>query len=172
MKRIMYALILPLVVVTGLSKPLSGLDRKAKRDDKKTWEASADGIKYKKWEVSPEGKKVRSSADKIRSDISAFTGMEAMVTSLSLPLRKNGKPSGFEGILVDINGETYMVQFGAANNNPDYKQLHSLKVNDKIVIRSRYAGYSPNYPYLLISGDLIEHNGKTIFKRKFPKGGC
>jgi len=73
MKNVIYALILPLVVVSGLvfanreikketfhkpsPKPFSIADRKAHRDDLKKWEASPDGIKFKEWEVSPEGKR-------------------------------------------------------------------------------------------------------------------
>ena len=71
MKKVIYALILPLVVVSGLvfanreiknetskkstPKPLSAAERKAER---KKWEATPDGIKFKKWEASPAGKKV------------------------------------------------------------------------------------------------------------------
>ena len=70
MKKVTYALILPLVVVSGLvfanreikietskksaPEPLSAAEMKAER---KKWGASPDGIKYKKWEASPEGKK-------------------------------------------------------------------------------------------------------------------
>ena len=38
----------------------------------------------------------------------------------------------------------------------DFQQLKSLKVSDKIIVRSRSAGYSLNHPYLIISGDHIE----------------
>ena len=55
----------------------------------------------------------------------------------------------------------------------DIQQYTSLKVNDKIIIRSRSAGYSPNHPYLILSGDYIEHNKKVLFKRDFSKNnGC
>ena len=98
MKKLIYALILPLVVISGLvfanheiknetskkstPKPLSAAEMKAERE---RWEASPDGIKYKKWESSPEGTKVLAGAAKINRQISAFTNMEAVVTSLSLP---------------------------------------------------------------------------------------
>ncbi len=71
MKKVIYALILPLVVVSGLvfanreiknetskkstPKPLSAAEREA---ELKKWEATPEGIKFKKWEASPEGKKV------------------------------------------------------------------------------------------------------------------
>ncbi len=179
MKKIIYLLILPLVVVSGLvfanreiknetkpsPKPLSIADRKARLvEDKKKWEASPDGIKYKKWEVSPEGKKVHASYDKIRNYIKAFTNMEAVVTSVTFQ-RTNGKSSQPKWLIVRINGEEYMMQYSPK----EFQQLNSLKVNDKIIIRSHSAGYSPNHPYLIVSGDHIEQNNKTLFKRDFSK---
>jgi hypothetical protein len=181
-KNVIYALILPLVVVSGLvfanreiknetkpspKKPLSIADRKASLDERKKWEASPDGIKYKEWEVSPEGKKVHASHDKIRKYIKAFTNMEAVVTSVTFQ-RANAKSSGPKWLIVRINGEEYMMQFIPK----DFEQLNSLKVNDKIIVRSRSAGYSPNHPYLIISGDYIEQNNKVLFKRDFSKDRC
>lgn len=177
-KNLIYALILPLVVVSGLvfanreiknetertPKPLSIAERKARLDERKKWEASPDGIKYKEWEVSPEGKKVHASHDKIRKYIKAFANMEAVVTSLTFQ-RANWKSSGPKWLIVRINGEEYMMQFIPK----DFQQLKSLKVNDKIIVRSRSAGYSPNHPYLIISGDYIERNNKVLFKRDFSK---
>jgi hypothetical protein len=61
-----------------------------------------------------------------------------------------------------------MMQF----NRNDFQQLKSLKVNDKIIVRSRNAGYSPNHPYLIVSGDYIEQNSKILFERDFSKDGC
>jgi hypothetical protein len=178
-KNVIYALILPLVVVSGLVfanreiknetgpslKPLSTAERKARMvSDKKKWEASSDGIKYKEWEISPEGKKVHASHDKIRKYINAFANMEAVVTSVTFK-RANAKSSGPKWLIVRINDEEYMMQFVPV----DFKQLNSLKVNDKIIIRSRSAGYSPNHPYLILSGDYIELNNKILFKRDFSK---
>jgi len=182
MKKTIYVLILLLAVVSGLvftnreikndtkpsPKPLSIADRKARLDERKKWEASPDGIKYKEWEVSPEGKKVHASHDKVREDIKAFTNMEAVVTSLTFQ-RANGKSSVPKWLIVKINGDEYMMQFSPK----DFQQLNSLKVNDKIIVRSRSAGYSPNHPYLIISGDYIARNGKILFKRDFSKNnGC
>ena len=178
MKKTIYVLILSLVVVSGLvfanreiknetkpsPKPLSIADRKARLDERKKWEASPDGIKYKEWEVSPEGKKVHASYDKIKKDIKAFTKMEAVVTSLTFQ-RANGKSAGPKWLIVKINGEKYMMQFIPK----DFQQLNSLKVNDKIIVRSRSAGYSPNHPYLIISSDYIARNNKILFKRNFSK---
>ncbi len=181
-KNVIYALVLPLVVVSGLvfanrenknetersPKPLSVADSKARLDERKKWEASPDGIKYKEWEVSPEGKKVHASHDKIRKYIKAFADMEAVVTSVTFQ-RPNAKSSGPKWLIVRINGEEYMMQFIPK----EFQQLNSLKVNDNIIVRSRSAGYSPNHPYLIISGDYIERNNKILFKRDFSKNdGC
>jgi hypothetical protein len=147
MKKVIYALILPLVVVSGLvfanreiknetskksaPKPLSAAEMKAER---------------KKWY------------------------MEAVVTSLSLP---PGSRLGF-GVMVGINGYDYILSFGRENSN-QFQQLHSLKVNDKIIIRSHSVisvSYTPNYSYPIVSGDYVERDGKIIYKRAPRKGGC
>lgn len=181
MKKTIYVLILPLVVLSGLViangkvkeetkpslKPLSITDKKAHLDGRKKWEASPDGIMFKKWEISPDGKKIHASHDKIRKYISAFSDMEALVTSVTFH-RKNNKTSGPKWLIVRIEGEEYMMQF----NHNDFEQLKNLKVNDKIIVRSHSAGYSPNHPYLIVSGDYIERNNKLLFKRDFSKNGC
>ena len=179
MKNVMYALILPLVVVSGLvfanreiknetskkstPKPLSAAERET---ELKKWEATPDGIKYKKWEASPEGKKVLAGAAKIRKHISAFTNMEAVVTSLSLP---PGSRLGF-GVMARINGDDYIVKFEP--EKAQLEQLHSLKVEDKIIIRSRNVSHAPKYAYPIISGDYVERDSKIIYKRIPRKGGC
>jgi len=181
MKRSIYVLVLPLVVVSGLlfanremktetkpsPKPLSAAEKKAQLDERKKWEASPDGLRYKEWEASPEGKKVYASHDKILKHLVAFTDMEAVVTSVTF--RREGKSSAIRWLIVRIDGEEYMMQFSPT----DFRQLSSLKVNDKITVRSRSAGYSPNHPYLIVSGDYIERNGEILFKRDFSKNkGC
>jgi hypothetical protein len=178
MKKTIYVLILSLAVVSGLvfanreiknetkpsPKPLSVTERKANLEDRKKWEASPDGIKYKEWEVSTEGKKVHASYDKIKKNIKAFTYMEAVVTSVTFQ-RANAKSSGPKWLIVRINSEEYMMQFIPK----DFEQLKSLKVNDKIIVRSHSAGFSNNHPYLIISGDYIARNNKILFKRDFSK---
>ena len=188
MKKIFYALILPLVVLSGLSfanrevknqasknstpKPLSAAERKAAMEK---WEATPDGIKYKKWEGSPEGKKVYAGAAKIRKHINDYTNMEGVVTSLSLP---PGSLLGF-GVMVKINDDDYILSFGPEksdknflNFNNEFKQLHSLKVNDKIIIKSHSVSYAPKYSYPIVSGDYAERDSKIIYKRAPRKGGC
>ncbi|PWS31010.1 hypothetical protein [Pedobacter paludis] len=181
-KNVIYAMIAPLIVVGGFvfanreiknetkpsPRPLSIADKKARLDERKKWEASPDGIRYKEWEVSPAGKKVHASHDKIRNYIKEFANMEAVVTSVTFQ-RTGLNSSGSKWLIVQIGGEEYMMQFSPQ----DFKQLNGLKVNDKIIVKSRSAGYSPNHPYLIISGDYIEQNNKVLFKRDFSKNnGC
>lgn len=179
MKKVIYAVLLPLVVVGGLvfanaeirketpekpsPKPLSAAEMEAGR---KKWEATPDGIKYKKWEASPAGKKVHASHDKIKKDIKAFTNMDAVVTSVTF--QRSGKSSGIKWLIVRINGEEYMMQF----TPNEFQQLNSLKVNDTIIVKSRSAGHSPDHPYLIISGDYIARNDKVLFERDFSKNRC
>ncbi len=179
MKKIIYALILPLVVISGLvfanheiknetskstPKPLSAAEMKAELNK---WEATPDGIKFKKWEASPEGKKVLAGAAKISNQISASTNMEAVVTALSLP---PGSRLGF-GVMVSINGDDYILNFGPEKSN-EFHQLHSLKVNDKIIIRSHNVSHAPKYAYPIVSCEYAERDGKEIFKHVPRKGGC
>ncbi|MBD1365686.1 hypothetical protein IDJ77_17860 [Mucilaginibacter sp. ZT4R22] len=188
MKKVIYALILPLVVVSGLvfansaikndaaRKPLSAAESKAAhRDDKKKWEASPDGLRYKKWETSPDGIKAHASADKIRKHIKDFSNMEGVITSISRP---SGSVGGF-GMLVKINDDEYIVNYWPEKSdkdvtkyNNDLRQLNSLKVNDKVIIRSHSAGYLGKGHNVVLAGDYIERDNKVIFKRDPRKGGC
>ena len=180
MKKVIYALILPLVVVSGLvfanreinnetskkltPKPLSAAEREAAL---KKWEATPGGILYKKWEASPAGKKVYAAEAKIRKHIKDSTKMEGVVTSLSLP---PGSRLGF-GVMARINGDDYILSFGSENSN-ELQQLHSLKVNDKIIIKSHSVSHAPKYSYPIVSGDYVERDRKIIYKRAPRKGGC
>ena len=136
MKKVIYALILPLIVVSGLV--------------------------FANREIKNETSK------KSAPEPSTYT--EAVVTSLSLP---SGSRGGF-GVMVRINGYDYILSFGRENAN-EFQQLHSLKVNDKIIIRSQslFSGlYTPNYSYVIVPGDYVERDGKIIFKRAPRKRGC
>ena len=180
MKKAIYALILSLVVVSGLvfanreikneaikksvPKPLTDAERRA---ELKKWEESPEGIKYKKWEASSEGEKVYAAEAKIRKQIKDYTNMEAVVTSLSLP---PGSRLGF-GVMVRINGDDYILSFGLEKSD-EFQQLRSLKVNDKIIIRSHNVSYAPKYSYPIVSGDYVERDSKIIYKRAPRKGGC
>jgi hypothetical protein len=182
MKKIIYVLILPLVVVSGLvfanretknetskksiPKPISPAERKAAL---KKWEATPDGIMYKKWEASPAGKKVHTSEAKIRKSIRNYTNMEGVITSLSLP---PGSRLGF-GVMVRINGDDYILSFGPEKSDGnEFQQLHSLKVNDKIIIKSHSVSHAPKYSYPIVSGDYVERDSKIVYKRAPRKGGC
>ncbi|CAN5614209.1 hypothetical protein BH10BAC2_BH10BAC2_06140 [soil metagenome] len=176
MKKVIYALILPLVVVSGLvfanreiknetskkstPKPLSAAEMKAERE---RWEATPDGIKYKEWEASSEGKKVYAGEAKIMKSIRDYTYMEAVVTSLFLP---PGSRLGF-GVMVRINGDDYILRF-----DNELQQLHSLKVNDKIIIKSHSVSHAPKYAYPIVSGEYVERGSKIIYKHAPRKGGC
>jgi hypothetical protein len=179
MKKAIYALILPLVVVSGLvfanreiknetskrstPKPLSAAGREA---ELKKWEATPGGVNFKKWEASPAGKKVYAAEAKIREHIKDSTNMEGVVTSLSLP---PGSRLGF-GVMVRINGDDYILNF--APEKSQLEQLQSLKVNDKIIIRSHSVSHAPKYSYPIVSGDYVERDRKVIFKRVPRKDGC
>lgn len=179
MKKVIYALILPLVVISGLvfanrdikndtskesiTKPRCAAERE---DERKKWEATPEGIKFKEWEASPVGQKVLSGAKKIKPHISDSTSMEAVVTSLSLP---PGSRLGF-GVMARINGDDYIVTFQPEKSQ--LEQLQSLKVDDKIVLKSHVVSYAPKYSYPIVSVYYVERDGKMIYKRVPPKDGC
>ena len=179
MKKVIYALILPLVVVSGLvfanreikneaskkasPKPLTDAESRAAM---KEWEATPGGIKFKKWEASPEGKKVYAAEAKIREQIKDYTNMEAVVTSLSLP---PGSRLGF-GVMARIDGVDYIVKFEPEKSQ--LEQLHSLKVNDKIILRSLGVSHAPKYAYPIVSAEYVERDGKLIYKHAPRKDGC
>lgn len=180
MKKLIYALILPLVVAGGfvfanreikneasekpIPKPLSAAEKEAAM---KEWEATPAGINFKKWKASPEGKKVLAGTAKLMKHVRDSSNMEAVVTSLSLP---PGSRLGF-GMMVRINGEDYILSFGLKKSD-EFQQLHSLKVNDKIIIKSHGVSYAPKYSYPIISGDYIERDSIIIYKRPPSTGGC
>lgn len=179
MKRLIYALILPLMVVSGLV--FANRETKNETSKKSTlmppctvemksamqkWEATPEGILYKKWEASPRGKKVFAGEAKICNSLRDYTNMEAVVTSLSLP---PGSRLGF-GVMVRIKDDDYILRFEPENSQ--LEQLRSLKVGDKIIIRSRNVSHAPKYTYPIISGDYVERDGKMIYKRVPRKGGC
>lgn len=180
MKKVIYALILLLVVVSGLvfanrevknempktstPKPLSAAESKAELEK---WEATPAGIDFKKWEASSEGKKVLAGAAKLSNHVSTSTNMEAVVTSLSLP---PGSLLGF-GVMARINGDDYILSFGLEESN-EFQQLRRLKVNDIIIIKSNFISYAPKYSYPIVRGDFVELDKKIVYKRVLRKGGC
>lgn len=168
MKKAIYALILLLVVVSGLIFANREIKKEtSKQSTPKPLPAAEREVESKKWEVSPEGKKVLAGAAKLSNEVSASSNMEAVVTSLTLP---PGSRLGF-GVMARINGGDYILSFGPELSN-EFQQLHSLRVNDKIVIRSHVVSYAPKYSYPIVSGDYVERDGKIIYKRAPRKGGC
>lgn len=179
MKKVIFALVLPLIVVSGLVFANCGtknetakkqsqkrLSSAEKTVEMKKWEATPAGIKFKQWEASSRGKKVYAAEAKIRKHLKDYTEMEAVVTSLSLPA---GSRLGF-GVMVRMNAEDYIVTFDA--DKDQLEQLRSLKVSDKVIIKSRYVAHAPKYSYPIISCGNLERDGKVLFKRMPRKGGC
>jgi hypothetical protein len=178
MKKIIYTIILTLFMVNGFviannkdktdKKPnqnqISVIERNA---ELKKWEASPDGIMFKKWEASPAGIKVHVGAAKINKYIRNYSNIEGIVSSLNLPL---GSRLGF-GMMVKINNEDYILAFGLEQSN-EFNQLRSLKVNNKIVIKSHSVSKAPKYAFPIITGEYVEQDGKIIYKRIPRKGGC
>jgi hypothetical protein len=174
MIKLIYKLVVALVIVCGpafsntkttqQAKPNSATEKKAAL---KKWVASPDGIQYKKWQTSPAGKKVQASYTKIKNSIKTFAPMEAVVTSVTFQ-RPNTNASAPKWLIVQIEGEKYMMQYVPK----DFEKLKSLKVNDKIIVKSRSAGFSPNHPYLILSGDYIAKDNTVLFKREVNKNHC
>ena len=142
----------------------SKLDNKAAL---KKWEATPEGMFFKKWESSAAGKKVYASEARIRKSIKEFSNMEAIVTSLTLPA---GSRLGY-GVMVRIKDEDFILSFGPALKN-EFDQIRGLKVNDKITIKSHSVSHAPKYAYPIVAGDYVERDGKIIYKRIPNKGGC
>jgi hypothetical protein len=166
MKKIIYALILPLILLSVLAF-VSPEIKTEKTAAMKKWEATPDGIFFKKWEASPAGKKVYASEAKIRKSIKDYSNMEGVVTSLSLP---SGSRLGY-GVMARINGEDFILAFGIDSKN-EFEQLYTLKVNDKIIIKSHSISHAPKYTFPIVAGDYVERENKIIYKRIPRKGGC
>ncbi len=163
-------------------KQMTEAEKKAALEERKKWEATPEGKRFKDWEASPAGKKVHASHDKIKKYIKDYSEMEAIVTSVTFQ-RENAPANGPKWLIVKILGEKYMMQFsqkGFGLVRDGQPSISTLKVNDKIFLRSRSAGYSHNHPYLIISGDSIAHANKlgmdgrpsVLFKREYNKNGC
>ena len=101
--------------------------------------------------------------------------MEGVITSLSLP---KGAKVGF-GVMVRINSDDYILSFGIEtpgknimNFKSEFDLLRTLKVNDKIIIKSQHVSHAPKYAYPIITGNYVEREGKIVYKRSPRKGGC
>lgn len=180
MKKIIYLLVLPLAIGSGLAfanreiknetfkkSAAKSRTRSEMTAERNKWEASPNGIKFKKWQESPEGIKLLDNAAKINNQIKNSADIAAVVTSLYLPL---GAQLGY-GVMVRINREDYILSFGLENSN-EFQQLRSLKVNDKITIRGRGVMYAPKYSYPIVAGDYVQRDNKIIYKRIPNQGAC
>jgi hypothetical protein len=168
MKKLNFILFLPVLLICGLVYAHSENNKViAKSDALKKWEASPEGIFFKKWESSAAGKKVYASEARIRKSIKEFSNMEAIVTSLKLPA---GSRVGY-GVMVRIKDEDFILSFGPALKN-EFDQIRGLKVNDKITIKSHSVSHAPKYAFPIVAGDYVERDGKIIYKRIPNKGGC
>ena len=179
MKKAIYLLFLPLVVISGLVFA----NRELKTDTSKTpipkqvatpvkkgevnkWEDTPEGIKFKQWETSLAGENVLAGISRISRQVNSFTNMEAVVTSVFLP---PGSRLGF-GVMVAIAGVDYILKFDAEQSQ--LEQLHTLKVNDKIIIKSHNVSLAPKYAYPIITGDYVERDNKIIYKSIPRQDGC
>jgi len=166
MRKSNHLLLFSMLVLSNLAiaNNESKIDNKAAL---KKWEATPEGIFFKKWESSAAGKKVYASEARIRKSIKEYSNMEAIVTSLTLPA---GSRLGY-GVMVRIKDEDFILSFGPALKN-EFDQIRGLKVNDKIVIKSHSVSHAPKYAYPIVAGDYVEREGKLLYKRIPGKGGC
>lgn len=166
MRKLNHLLLFSMLMLSNLAFA----NNESKTDNKaalKKWEATPEGMFFKKWESSAAGKKVYASEARIRKSIKEFSNMEAIVTSLTLPA---GSRLGY-GVMVRIKDEDFILSFGPALKN-EFDQIRGLKVNDKITIKSHSVSHAPKYAYPIVAGDYVERDGKIIYKRIPNKGGC
>lgn len=133
----------------------------------KKWEATSEGINFKKWEASFAGQKVLASAAKIIGLLKDSSDVAAFVTSLSLP---SGSRLGF-AVMVRMKGDDYILSFGPLQSNK-FQQLRTLKVNDEIIVRSHFVSYAPRYSYPIVTGNYVARGNEIIYKAPPRKGGC
>jgi hypothetical protein len=74
------------------------------------------------------------------------------------------------GVMVKIDNVDYILSLGQVSTR-ELAQLKSLKVNDKVVIRSHFVSRAPKYSYPIVNGDYLEKDSKVVYKR-VAKGGC
>ena len=118
MNKRFYTLLLTLAFLSGplFAKPDGKKGAAPKQTPMQQWEATPAGKSYKQWQASPAGKKVYAGEALIHKQRKAFTNMEAVVISLTLP---PGARLGF-GIMVKIKGTDYILAFGPEKSDPDW----------------------------------------------------
>lgn len=166
MKKAHLAFILPFLLLSGslLANPKTK-SASSPTSTWKTWRESPDGIQYARWEASPVGKKVHAGAVKINRAIQGNATLSGVVTSLSLP---ESSRLGF-GIMVNIQGETYILALGGET---DLEALKNLHVNDQITIKSHHVSKAPKYAFAILSPAYVIRGSKLMYKRVPGKGGC
>jgi len=201
MKKIIYVLILPLVVVSGLVfsfapfglKPSgsfapfasgSGATSELKNKTSKKFiqrpltEAESNA-ELEKWEASPDGiayKKWEASPAGQKVNVSAAKISKSIreFTTMEGVITSLSLPPDSRlglGVMVRINGEDYILAFGLEKSN-EFQHLRKLKVNDKISIKSHNISQAPKYAYPILSGDYVERDSKILYKRPISKDGC
>ena len=201
MKKIIYVLILPLVVVSGLvftfgqfglkpsgsfapfasgSGATSELKNKtSKKVIQRPLTKAESKAELEKWEASPDGiayKKWEASPAGKKVHASAVNISKSIreFTTMEGMITSLSLPPGSRlglGVMVRINGEDYILSFGLEKSN-EFQHLRKLKVNDKISIKSHNISQAPKYAYPILSGDYVEQNSKILYKRPISKDGC
>ena len=183
MKKVIYFLSIPLLVMSvivyanreiiakkSVPKPPTAAEKAAAI---KAWEATPSGIYFRLWEGTPRGKKIIADAAKIKRTMADQAEIEAVVSALKLP---SGSRLGL-GVMVNINDSDYILSFGPditmdGTLKEEYKPLHSLKVQDKIMIKIGGVSKAPKYEYPILSGNYVSRNGRVIFEKAQGEGGC
>jgi hypothetical protein len=78
MRKLNYILMLPLLILSSFVFANNEV-KKDKKAALKKWEATPEGMFFKKWESSAAGKKVYASEAIIRKSIKEFSNMEAII---------------------------------------------------------------------------------------------
>lgn len=200
MKKIIYVLILPLVVVSGLVftfgqfglKPSgsfapfasgSGVTSELKNKTSKKFiqrplTKAESKAELEKWQASPDGiayKKWEASpaGQKVHASAAKISKSIREFTPMEGVVTSLSLPPGSRlgfGLMVGINGADYILSFGLEKSN-EFQHLRKLKVNDKINIKSHNISQAPKYAYPILSGDYVERNSKILYKRPISKDG-
>jgi hypothetical protein len=78
-----------------------------------------------------------------------------------------------------MEGEEYILSFGieqpgknSLNFKSEFDLLRTLKVNDKISLKSKNVSHAPKYAYPIIACDYVERESEIVYKRTPRKDGC
>ena len=136
MKKGLSAIVVALFFIIVSAFAVPKIANKSPKKSIATSSATDKNAALKKWEASPEGKKVLAGAAKIKKFIRDSTNMEGVVTSLSLP---PGSRLGF-GLMVRINSDDYILAFGPGQSGKNnFNNEFELKM---LVIRQACASFA------------------------------